>query len=48
MANYHNHPWAALIDETKINLGSGKREIIKNGVLDKKYQITVPDRKEIL
>lgn len=26
----------------KINLGSGKRQISKNGVLDKKYMITVP------
>ncbi len=39
---YH-HDWFEKLDPLKINLGSGKREIAKNGKLNKKYNITVPD-----
>ena len=34
-------PWVKEIQTNRIDLGSGKRVIIKNGVLNKKYQITV-------
>ncbi len=37
----HNHPWQAKI-ERDVALGSGKRMIVKGGILDKTYQITVP------
>lgn len=37
-----NHPWFKKLNLKKINLGSGKRVIFKNGILDKKYNITVP------
>jgi hypothetical protein len=37
-----NHPWFKKLDLKKIELGSGKRVIFQNGVLDKKYNITVP------
>jgi hypothetical protein len=30
------------IDQSKIDIGKGKRQIAKDGVLDPKYQITVP------
>lgn len=37
-----NHPWFKKLNLEKISLGAGKRVIFKNGVLDKKYNITVP------
>jgi hypothetical protein len=37
-----NHPWFKKLNLEKIDLGSGKRVIFENGVLDKKYNITVP------
>jgi len=43
MAATYNHGWFNRIDESSIDLGSGKREIIKGGKLDKKYQIVVPE-----
>jgi hypothetical protein len=42
MAEKHEHPWIEELALSDINLGSGKRVIIKNGALNKKYQITVP------
>ncbi len=41
-AKRHNHPWFNALKTQKIDLGRGKREIIKGGILDKEYQITVP------
>ena len=38
----HNHSWLNKIDETLVDLGSGKRVVVKNGTLDKKYLVTVP------
>lgn len=43
LANYYNHPWASRVDESCINLGSGKRQIVTGGILDHSYQITVPE-----
>lgn len=43
LANYYQHPWVSRVDEAKINVGSGKRQIVKLGVLDHRYQITVPE-----
>lgn len=37
-----NHPWFKKLNLEKIDLGIGKRLIFENGVLDKKYNITVP------
>jgi hypothetical protein len=41
-AEKHAYPWVKRLDLTKVSLGSGKRVIAEGGVLDKKYQITVP------
>jgi hypothetical protein len=41
-AKRHKHAWADKIDKSLISLGSGKREIVKGGVLDPEYLITVP------
>jgi len=40
-AEKHDHEWFNRLNINKINLGSGKRVVVKNGKLDKKYQITV-------
>jgi len=42
MAEKHDHDWLKELNLEKINLGSGKRVIADYGVLDKKYNITVP------
>lgn len=39
----HQPPWLKQIDQTSVNLGSGKRMLVKGGKLDPKYLITVPD-----
>lgn len=41
-ARRHQHYWLKHLDEATINLGTGKRSIAKDGVLDGRYQITVP------
>lgn len=42
LAERHNFSWLKKLDLEKINLGKGKRVIVKGGHLDPKYQITVP------
>lgn len=42
MAEKTRHSWFSELDLTKISLGSGKREIVKGGVYDNKYRITIP------
>ena len=46
LAERHRHFWFEDLDQTKIYLGSGKREIVKEGRLNKKYNITVPKEYE--
>lgn len=41
LAEACQHPWVNKLDVSKINLGSGKRVIVKEGDFDPKYQITV-------
>ena len=41
-AEKHGYAWVKRLDLAKVALGSGKRVITEGGVLDKKYQITVP------
>jgi len=42
LAEKANHSWAKHLNLEKLALGSGKRSIVKNGVYDSKYKITVP------
>jgi Transcriptional regulator, AbiEi antitoxin, Type IV TA system/Transcriptional regulator, AbiEi antitoxin N-terminal domain len=42
-AERHRHTWLKQIDQATINLGTGKRMLVKGGKLDPKYLITVPD-----
>ena len=42
MAEKAGHPWLEDLDVSKIDLGKGKRSIVKKGVFNAKYQITIP------
>lgn len=42
-AERHQHAWLKQIDQTTVNLGTGKRMLVKGGRLDPKYLITVPE-----
>jgi len=42
MAEKAEHTWFKYLNLEKINLGSGKRAIVKNGIYNAKYQITLP------
>jgi Transcriptional regulator, AbiEi antitoxin, Type IV TA system/Transcriptional regulator, AbiEi antitoxin N-terminal domain len=42
-ADRHQHAWLKRLDRRAINLGEGKRMLVKGGKLDKTYRITVPE-----
>ena len=42
LGDYHGHAWFKRLDTSKIELGSGKRQVVKEGVYDPRWQITVP------
>jgi len=42
-ADRHNHSWLGRISREKIDLGQGKRMLVKGGKFHAKYQITVPE-----
>ncbi|MDB2415179.1 type IV toxin-antitoxin system AbiEi family antitoxin [Rickettsiales bacterium] len=48
MAEKANHAWFKHIKTSNIDLGSGKRSIVKNGFYDAKYKITLPKELESL
>jgi Transcriptional regulator, AbiEi antitoxin, Type IV TA system/Transcriptional regulator, AbiEi antitoxin N-terminal domain len=41
-ADRHRHAWRSRLDVSRIDLGSGKRVLVKGGRLDPTYHITVP------
>jgi hypothetical protein len=41
-ADRHRHAWLGRLDKDRIDLGAGKRSLIKGGRLDPTYLITVP------
>jgi hypothetical protein len=43
MADKAGHTWFDAIDVSKVSMGNGKREIVKNGVYNSKYQIVIPE-----
>ena len=48
MADKHGHPWLPQVELSRVDLGKGKRHMVKGGKLDKKYNITVPrDHEEV-
>lgn len=48
LAHYYDHDWLKRVDENKVRLGTGTRQIITGGKVDKAYQITVPQNFMIL
>ena len=44
LGHFYKHPWVKRLNESVINLGAGKRQIVIDGKLEKKYQITVPEQ----
>lgn len=42
-AERHNHAWLQKIDQSAIDLGKGKRMLVRGGKFDPKYNITVPE-----
>lgn len=43
MAELIAHNWYPSIELTHINLGSGDRQVVKNGIYNKKYKLIVPE-----
>ena len=41
-ADRHQHAWLKHLDKKRVDLGSGKRMLVKGGILDRTYHITVP------
>lgn len=41
-ADRHRHAWRSRLDVTRVDLGSGKRVLVRGGTLDPGYHITVP------
>ncbi len=41
-ADRHQHAWLKHLDKDAVDIGSGKRVLVKGGKLDKRYHITVP------
>lgn len=46
LAREQSHAWYDYINQSRIDLGEGKRQIVKGGILDEQYLITVPRRDE--
>lgn len=42
-ADRHQHAWLKGLDKTAIDLGKGKRMLVKGGKFDRSYQMTVPE-----
>jgi hypothetical protein len=42
-AERHNHAWLKVLDRKGIDLGHGKRMLVRGGKLDTKFNITVPE-----
>ena len=42
LARTIGHPWYKHIDISRINLGTGKRQVVSGGTLDAQFLITVP------
>lgn len=42
-ADPHNHPWRKHLDKDAVDLGTGKRMLVRGGRLDPTYLITVPE-----
>lgn len=43
LARYAGHAWYSRLEPCHLELGTGKRQLYQGGVLDKEYQVTVPE-----
>lgn len=46
LAEKVNHPWLRKLDLSKIDLGSGSRQLVRGGEFDSKYKITIRNSNE--
>ena len=46
MAEKLNHPWYKYLNLSKVDLGKGKRSLVKDGLYVSKYQITIPKTRQ--
>lgn len=42
LAEHYRHAWVGKLNLSRVNLGAGKRLVVKNGCFERKYQITIP------
>ncbi|WP_426578321.1 type IV toxin-antitoxin system AbiEi family antitoxin [Xenorhabdus stockiae] len=42
LSHYYDHQWVKRLEESQIELGSGKRQVVAQGRYDERYKITVP------
>jgi hypothetical protein len=42
MSKITNHQWAQFLDLSSVDLGQGDRSIVKNGVYNPEFRITIP------
>jgi len=42
LADHFRHPWRSSLELSRVDLGTGKRQITRGGRLHPKYQITLP------
>jgi hypothetical protein len=42
-ADRHGHAWLKKLERARIDLGKGKRMLVRGGKLDPTYEITVPE-----
>jgi hypothetical protein len=47
LAENCKHPWVRKVDLSKVDLGKGKRTLVKGGRFDPKYKITVPNTETV-
>lgn len=46
LADEAGHPWRAKLTDSRLDLGKGKRLIVRGGRLNQRYLVTVPKEKE--
>ncbi len=44
LSSHYHYPWAEKIDRSAVDLGKGKRLIVRGGRYDREFRITVPER----
>ncbi len=43
LAEHYRHAWLRTVDAQSVDLGRGKRQLVKGGKLNEKYAITIPE-----